>query len=244
MPIDLPSILQMSWPDYVQALHVQLSWWQLRWHQPWPRARISLDERHDNSWVNAIRRFRSDTQDLLTNLSAGQREILVGDQDEVSNTYFFGNLHAAGTVTQLLRSPGIAPGTVATIEAARLSAQRLGFRHVTARDAAAPWASIAAVHDFGPASASRLLLAERPDLYFMLNEASRSGMELITAHALPQQLVMPSLEGHYRAMLEAIYAAPWCRVPPPAGSRDFFIWGQRVALLDVFAYDEDGTRFP
>jgi hypothetical protein len=234
-PDELPTILEMSWPEYFAALQVQFAHWQTTW-PAWP---VSLDERYDRTWVATLLRFRADTQALLRDLPREHRAILVGYLVPGTDLRFFGHLTAAGRVSQVLLNPADHPAEVDVIEGSRAAVQRLPFRHATPAEAVAPWERIANMAYFGPAASSRLLLAERPDLYFILNGASREGMEAITGHDLPQLLEMPSVGRHYRAMLEAIYTAPWWRHPPPADPRERLVWDSRVALLDVFAYDPE-----
>ncbi|HMV69069.1 MAG TPA: hypothetical protein PKA64_19640, partial [Myxococcota bacterium] len=100
----------------------------------------------------------------------------------------------------------------------------------------APWRDIASLPRFGAATASRLLVAERPDLYVMLNAASRAGLAQITGVELPAQLTGPRVGDHYARMLRAVHAAPWWTEPRPRPLREAFLWDSRAALLDVFAY--------
>ena len=163
------------------------------------------------------------------------------DDDTRRNTYFFGNIQGAGRPTAVIRYGEHWPKHVPLLDTARTTARGLP-RRPTPTMVTAPWTAIGSLERFGAASASRLLVAERPDLYLMLNNASRAGLASITGVSLPVMLQVPGVERHYRDMLEQVYASDWWREPRPRPLRNAFIWDCRVALLDVFAYDEDWKK--
>ena len=158
-----------------------------------------------------------------------------GEEDGM-NTYFFGNLHGAGRVASVVRHPERWPQIVPVVEAARTEARSL-LRSATPAEVAAPWRGIGALKLFGPNTASRLLVAERPDVFLMPNKASRNGLADITGVDLPKQMKMPKIDVHYQRMIVEVRKAPWWRVDRPRAARDGFLWECRIALLDVFAYN-------
>jgi len=232
MPIPLRTILTLDWDAYVHALHVRMAHWQVMW----PHTRLSLDAGVDTGWCATLAEFHSSTKDTLESLTDEERELLVGVHQTGPNTYFFGDLHAAGTVTSAIQNPANNRTVVAALDAARSGARSLG-RRPSAQQGAFYWAQINNLFRFGPATASRLLLAERPDLYFMLNSKSRSRMETITGHSLPQIIDHSNGPHNYQTMLEAIYSSPWWNTQRPREPLLASLWDGRVALLDVFAYD-------
>lgn len=237
----LRDLLTLDFSAYERRLHRALAQWQVHWWSV--DCILSLDPEADESWIFALAEFRIQTRDPLTRLSGTQRELLVGREAPGLNTHFFGGLQRAKHVTEVLRDPDQFPAKVAQIEASRSGARGLGTRPTVA-EAIGHWKRINDLHAFGPATASRLLLAERPDLYFMLNGPSRDGMERITGHALPQVLTHANGPAHYAAMLEQIYRAPWWTEERPREPRRAVVWDARVALLDVFAYDPNYRASP
>ncbi len=243
----LKKILSLEWGDYLHAIQVRLAGWQVR-DATWARWPISLDETRDRSWIDALARFRERCWGVpLREMDAESRALLVGDYDNdpndpegKRNTYFFGNLHGAGTATSVIQCGEDWPKAAANVDVARCRARALG-RSPTATAASAPWKEIFALERFGAASASRLLLAERPDLYLMLNSASRDGLAEITGVKLPASLTTSSIPGHYEAMLAKVYGTKWWSSHRPRPVREAFLWDARVALLDVFAYAGDGA---
>lgn len=244
----LSSILSLSWDEYTHALQVRLAAWQVR-NATWARWPVTLDEVRDKSWVDSLALFRERCAGVpLLEMDDDAREILIGDYDAGDgdddtrrNTYFFGNIQGAGRPTSVIRYGEHWPKLVPVLDAARTTARGLPRRPAPAQ-VTAPWTAIGSLDRFGAASASRLLVAERPDLYLMLNNASRSGLASITGVPLPVMLQVPGVDRHYRDMLERVYASPWWGAPRPRPLRDAFIWDCRVALLDVFAYDEDWKK--
>lgn len=238
--VDLDSFLELDWDEFVHTLHLQLSWWQLQW----PDTRISLDVSRDGSWLDTLARFRACAGYPLRRMEYDDRQVLLGNYTPDQNTCFFGELRSAGHVTTVLQNPKDHRLIVAALDKARTMARALGVRP-SLTNVMRPWNLIDELEGFGPAAASRLLMSERPDLYIMLNTASRSGLQALTGVRLPQQIAVPTIGTHYENLLERIYGAPWWQEPRPEGNLlEAFIWEGRAALVDVFAYDGDGTRFP
>ncbi|MCB9682172.1 MAG: hypothetical protein H6733_11965 [Alphaproteobacteria bacterium] len=238
MPIALDSVLTLRWPDYLHALHVQMCSWQVHWYPDWPTARVSLDPRYDNAWVNALVTFRALHGRPLAGLTDDERQMLVGQVSTGRNLLFFGSLRRATHVTSTLLHPAADPRTATVIDDARRRARALPTHPPDMNAVLSPWSDIVALPGFGPATASRVLLAERPDYYVMLNNFSTRRLSTITGLDLPTTLMPASAGQHYRAILEAVYRAPWFQSAPPSDPWELDLWQGRAALLDVLAYEE------
>jgi len=230
----------MEWAQYRHALHVQLSWWQVIQ----PKWRVSLDNKFDRTWVNSLVRLHACTGANLMELDQSEREELVGHVNEEQNTSFFGNLQNARFTAAVLRNPR-SPNHVndATVLDQARGAARSFRRRPVATQVMGPWMAIAALKSFDSESACRLLLSERADLYLMLNRRSSTGLGRIANIAIPKKLQMPKASAYYREILQRVYASPWWQSKPARVLKERLIWNNRVALLDVFAYDVDGSRF-
>lgn len=239
LTVDLDSFLELDWDEFVHTLHLQLSWWQLQW----PDTRIALDVSRDGSWLDTLARFRACAGYPLRDMRDKDRQVLLGNYTPDQNTRFFGELRAAGRVTGVLQNPKEHRPIVAALDEARTMARALGVRP-SLKKVMEPWNLIDELEGFGPAAASRLLVAERPDLYVILNSASRSGLKALTGVRLPQSVSGASMGSHYASLLEILHETPWWTSPRPERSLlEAFIWEGRAALVDVFAYDPDEVRF-
>lgn len=235
------SLNTWTWNEFVHNLHVKLSHWQATW----PNYTISIDPNTDRSWIDTLFHLRACAGARLDEVRQEQRDKLVGystgggGKDE--NTCFFGELRAAGVAQSVIRNPDRPnfSSQVRIIEEARSLARALP-RRPTPSAVLEPWKQIARIPGFGPASASRLLMTDRPDLYLMLNSRSKGGLSDSFGLDIPDSLQMPGVASHYEAILSSVYRTPWWHedeTAPPRPLIERFLWDNRTALVDVFVYD-------
>lgn len=87
-----------------------------------------------------------------------------------------------------------------------------------------------AIHGVSLATATRLLIAKRPDLFFSVNGANRNRVKAIFGKA-------PTRPESYLQLLKRLWSTPWFQSPEPAADHERRIWRVRVAILDAVMYD-------
>jgi HKD family nuclease len=80
------------------------------------------------------------------------------------------------------------------------------------------------------ATATRLLVAKRPDLFLSVNRASRDRIREVFGTA-------PNGAARYLALLHRIWLMPWFTAPEPDNEHGRRVWRVRVAILDAVLYD-------
>ena len=78
---------------------------------------------------------------------------------------------------------------------------------------------------------TRLLAIKRPDLFFCLNEANKSG--ICRDLGISKNI---NAEKYWDEILMRIYDAPWFNSPPPKNDKE--AWNGKVALIDCIYYDQ------
>lgn len=228
-PIAVEDVLQMDWPEYVQALRDMDAWWGQQGMRVFGESR---------GWAYTIERLRWFTAGPIQRLSPLERRILVG-KAAVGDVAYFGDFM----------------GTPA--KAAVLSPEKPEWQHAcklidTARDtmahAGAPVApdvavatmeTLFAVPGIWLGVASRLLLSVRPDVFVAVNRGSRARLESAFSLKLPTQKPPSRRCGDYTRLLERVHQAPWYTAPRPSDPLGQTVWDARAAFLDVFVYDPE-----
>jgi serine/threonine protein kinase/nucleoside phosphorylase len=82
----------------------------------------------------------------------------------------------------------------------------------------------------GLASATRLLIAKRPDLFLCVNRPSRERIEQFLGG-------VPKGAAAYLRLLKQIWSMRWYREPEPDNERERRVWRARVAILDAVMFD-------
>ena len=82
------------------------------------------------------------------------------------------------------------------------------------------------------ATATRLLIAKRPDVFLSLNRASRDRIRQVFGTA-------PTTPGAYLRLLKRIWSIRWFRSPEPDSEHERRIWRVRVAVLDAVMYETE-----
>lgn len=77
---------------------------------------------------------------------------------------------------------------------------------------------------------TRLLVIKRPDLFFCLNEANKSG--ICRDLGISKNI---NAEKYWDEILMRIYDTPWFNSPPPKNDKE--AWNGKVALIDCIYYD-------
>lgn len=84
----------------------------------------------------------------------------------------------------------------------------------------------------GFGTATRLLIAKRPDVFLSLNSASQDRIRDVFGAA-------PRDDDKYLQLLRRIWSTPWFRSPEPDDEHQRRIWRVRVAVLDAIMYDPE-----
>ena len=92
--------------------------------------------------------------------------------------------------------------------------------------------AIAEIHNFGPASATRLVTLARPDCLVSVNDRSARGLGALAE--LPR--TRDGLANQYDELLTWVYQQPWFNAPEPDDPLEQTIWNSRAALLDAFVW--------
>ena len=79
-------------------------------------------------------------------------------------------------------------------------------------------------------TATRLLVAKRPDSFISLNKGSRRRIKEVFKAA-------PTRPEPYLRLLEQIWEYPWVQSVPPSDHLELRVWNARVALLDALMYE-------
>lgn len=87
-----------------------------------------------------------------------------------------------------------------------------------------------ALHGVSFATATRLLIAKRPDLFLSVNGASRDRIKEIFGSA-------PGTPDRYLQLLKRIWSMPWFNSAESDDAHEFRVWRVRVAILDAVMYD-------
>jgi hypothetical protein len=87
-----------------------------------------------------------------------------------------------------------------------------------------------AIHGVSLATATRLLIAKRPDVFLSVNSASRDRIREIFGSA-------PTTSDRYLQLLKRIWSFPWFKAPEPDHQHELRIWRVRVAILDAVMYE-------
>ncbi len=225
--IALSDVLQMTWPEYVQALKFMDTWWLSRGWRVFGEG---------PGWTHTVARLRSFTRGPLVSLRELERKILVGKVPG-DNVAFFGDFNATPSRDAVLKAH--LPQWVATaqaIDTARATIGRVG-------DPLSIGQAEAAMNDLLDNSgiwlgiASRLLLSIRPDVFISVNNGSRELLQGGTRLRFPRQAPRSRRCPAYRSLLESVQDAPWYNVPRPSDALGRTVWDARAALLDVFVYE-------
>jgi HKD family nuclease len=80
------------------------------------------------------------------------------------------------------------------------------------------------------ATATRLLVVKRPDLFFSPNSANRERLQAVFG-------IAPTREPGYLDLLGRIWQMPWFTAREPDDRTERRIWKARVALIDAILYD-------
>ena len=89
---------------------------------------------------------------------------------------------------------------------------------------------ITQIHGVAFATATRLLVVKRPDLFISLNNASRERISEVFGGA-------PTNTAAYLRLLHRIWQMPWFQARRPADIHGQRLWDARVALLDAVMYE-------
>jgi len=92
--------------------------------------------------------------------------------------------------------------------------------------------SATAIHGVSLATATRLLIAKRPDMFLSVNGASRARIKDVFG-------VVPTDARSYLALLKRIWSMPWFEAREPNSEHEHRIWRVRVAILDAVMYDPE-----
>lgn len=87
-----------------------------------------------------------------------------------------------------------------------------------------------AIYGVNFGTATRLLVAKRPDIFLSLNAASRTRIKEVFGSA-------PTNPERYLDLLKRIWSMLWFTMPAPEDEHELRIWRARVAILDAIMYD-------
>jgi len=91
-------------------------------------------------------------------------------------------------------------------------------------------AGATALHGVSFATATRLLIAKRPDRFVSVNGASRGRIKEVFGS-------VPATPERYLQLLKRIWAMPWFDSTEPDAAHERRVWRARVAILDAVMYD-------
>lgn len=86
------------------------------------------------------------------------------------------------------------------------------------------------IHGVSLGTATRLLIAKRPDLFLSVNGASRERIKEVFGAA-------PTSAKAYVELMKRIWSKPWFNEPEPDNEHGRRIWRVRVAILDAVMYE-------
>lgn len=89
-----------------------------------------------------------------------------------------------------------------------------------------------AIYGVNLATATRLLIAKRPDLFLSVNGANRNQLKAVFGQA-------PTRPDSYLRLLKRLWSTPWFQSREPAAEDERRIWRVRVAILDAVMYDAE-----
>lgn len=228
--ITLAKVMKMSWQEYLAALRFMEQWWEPRLG----RTRPVFGGGH--GWMDTLDELANVRVLPLAALEEPERKTLAGTlvRKEVG---FFGGLKPA-KVRNAFHEPS-SPEWVQVADAiheARSSVGRIGDP-LTVGEAMEPVRDLVALKDVGLGVATRVLISVRPDVYVSVNNKSRERLAALVDAPLQGPR---GLDG-YEALLRLVRKAPWHREPCPADPGGAEVWRGRAALLDVFAYEYEGS---
>lgn len=96
---------------------------------------------------------------------------------------------------------------------------------------------LGAIEGLGPGFITRMLAIARPDRFYSCNKASRDGLASLFGMSKSR---LSEWDG-YKEGLAVVYSTRWFNAPRPARPRSRRLWLARVALLDAYAYQQQGA---
>jgi hypothetical protein len=87
-----------------------------------------------------------------------------------------------------------------------------------------------AIHGVSIGTATRLLIAKRPDVFFSVNGASADRIKQVFGG-------VPKRADQYLTLMKRLWAKPWFKSPEPIDKHQRRIWRVRVAILDAVMYE-------
>lgn len=86
------------------------------------------------------------------------------------------------------------------------------------------------IHGVSLGTATRLLIAKRPDAFLSVNAASRDRIKQVFGAA-------PTQATGYLHLMKRIWSMPWFTEPKPENEHGHRVWRVRAAILDAVMYD-------
>lgn len=205
--------LNVGWSAFVSLLREQ--------ERLWRKHHVDITVFGANSYLAEARRCTEAFENYgsLHSMDLPERALVGG---WLRGYRYFGNMSAAG------RYMGIVKQTPARIDA--LLDQIPLHGTVEETRARAYLDGVTAMQGISlVGTATRLLVAKRPDTFLGLTSANRDGIKRVFGRS-PKQV------DTYLDLLRRIWGFPWYQAPCPQDAEEQDVWKGRVALLDAFVF--------
>ncbi|HEU5068446.1 MAG TPA: phospholipase D-like domain-containing protein [Sphingomicrobium sp.] len=182
---------------------------------------VHVFDHEDSSYLQEIERCQEilHQHPVFSDLSLDQRKFVAGFG---SSSGYFGRMVGAGNFKHMV---------IERPEEIRRALDHIPLKGQPTDSQIIQYFDVAlAIRGVSLGSATRMLVAKRPDRFLPLNNANSSKLRKLFGP-------VPSRGDRYVRLLHRIWEMPWCLAPEPIEVHQKRIWQARVAMLDAVLYE-------